>query len=103
MQTCTGHTLALNQIQYIGRKEKENQMRAREIDICRSTVVDRLVASVTGDPSISWIILLAEKDSDLITIKMRRWLAGVAETVVFDDDLGDILDSPIDHAKSLRD
>ena len=105
MQTRTGHTLAYHQVQYIGRKQKEEEMSKRGVQLCHSTVIDRLVATVTNDPTISWVMLLAERESEMITIKMKRMTAGglSAETVDFEEDLDDLLDSPVDHAESLRD
>ena len=88
-----------------GRKQRKKESSQRGFEVCHSTVVDKLVAGTMADPTTSWIMLLAERDSDLITIKMKRKTAGKAsaETVPFEEDFGDLLDSPADHAKSLRD
>ena len=105
METRTGHTLHYHQIMYLGRRQAKEESRRQGFELRRNTVVDNLVAGVTQDPLTSWVMLLAERESDLITIKMRRKTAGkaAAEMIDFAEDLGDLLDSPLDHAESLRD
>ena len=67
--------------------------------------MNKLVAGATQDPTTFWVMLLAERDSNLTTINMKRKTAGkaAAEKIDFAEDLGDLLNSPLDHVESLRD
>ena len=95
----TGHCLEWYQVHYLKSKNK-NRLMMGGTD---TTAADRLVAWLSSDKSRSFILLFAEYDSDLITIKTKkRHLNNAVEINTFEEDLGDNTDNPKAWAKSMK-
>ena len=105
LATRTGHMFEWHQMQHMKRQDKSNLLISSGLaDPLNGTAVDRLIHEVSNDKTMSYIMLFAEKSSGLLTIKQKRMSPNKAvEIDDFNDDLGDIVDSPMQHAESLRD
>ena len=103
--TRTGQHLEWSQIHHLYKKDQAELLITQGLtNPSRGTAVDRLIAYAKRDPKISFIMLFAESNSDLITIKQRKLSANKADTVdKFEEDLGDLVNSPMYHARALRD
>ena len=101
----TGHQLEWSQVHRLYQNDKAELLITQGLtDPSRGTAVDRLIAYAKSDPTISFIMLFAEKDTDLITIKQRKACSKRADTIdKFEENLGDLVDSPMNHALALRD
>ena len=96
--------LERSQVWHLHKKNKNEMMISQGIgDTSEGTAVDRLIVSVTNEPTTSWIMLFAHKESGIITIKQRQLTPGKpVELADFTQDLDDLIDSPEEHSESLR-
>jgi len=76
LATRTDHQLEWHQIQHLYKKDERQLLISQGMsDPSRGTVVDRLLAFVSNDPTMSYVMLFAEKKSDLLTIKQKQVIA----------------------------
>ena len=105
LATRTGHTFEWHQMQKMKNRDKSDLLISSGMnDPLNGTAVNRLIHDVSMDKTMPYIMLFAEKRSGLLTIKQKRMSPNKATEIDdFNDDLGDIVDSPMQHAESLRD
>mmetsp|Transcript_19502 Transcript_19502/g.46791 ORF Transcript_19502/g.46791 Transcript_19502/m.46791 type:complete len:398 (+) Transcript_19502:270-1463(+) len=96
----TGVQLDWNQVEYIQRKERGYAALSRDGN---STSADKLIHQLS-QPGISYVILLAEYNSGLLTIrkKMRASNTSTTETTDFNEDLGNVTETPLTFAKTMK-
>ena len=99
VQNRTGVSLERRQLEYISRR----QDRAAFLANGNSSPADKLSAYFL-QTGVSHVALYADYDSQLLTIKQKTRSSNSRETNVttFDDDLGDITETPEMFASSLK-
>ena len=100
----TGHTFEWHQVQHTQTTDKPNLLLSSGMgDPLNGTTVDCLIHEVLMGKTMPYIMLFAEKNSGLLTIKQKRMSPNEATKIDdFNDDLGDIVDSPTHHVESLH-
>ena len=105
----TGKLLDIHQIKYLKEKKKNDLvMNARESigDTSHGvTAVDRLIADLNADPETSYVVLYADFNSDLLTLKTKtKNLNNAAQIAEFTTDNLDGVDtdSPQQYARDMK-
>ncbi|KAL7529078.1 hypothetical protein ACHAWF_002826, partial [Thalassiosira exigua] len=102
----TGLSLSWQQVHYLKAKNRNALLLSDDSSTLHpdnATAADRLLSWLSTDSTKSYVALMAEFNSNLITIKTRSIRPNhAAEIREFDSDLDDDTDSPARFAESLR-
>ncbi|KAL7551396.1 hypothetical protein ACHAWF_015520, partial [Thalassiosira exigua] len=101
----SGLSLEWHQLQYLKKMNKNDLVMNGKHSLKSTDVsaIDRLIADLESDPTISYTCLYGEFDSGLLTLKTKRkHMNNSVEIDIFDTKLDDGVDDPVSFANDCK-